>query len=74
MKKLIAIVFAVASGLYLLIWGPMTAPLDPIPFLDEGAAFLILINCLAYLGLDLRKFFGLKSKKEGAKGETIDVD
>ena len=74
MKKLIALGFAVACGLYLLIWGPMPAPLDPIPFLDEGVAFLILINCLAYLGLDLRRFFGLKSKKGETSAQTIDIE
>ena len=70
MKKLIAIVLALASGLYLAFgWAP-----DPIPFLDEGAALLVFLNCLAYLGLDLRRFFGLKSKKTEPKSETIDID
>jgi hypothetical protein len=71
MKKLIAVLFALASGLYLLSIGP--AP-DPVPFLDEGVAFLVLINCLAFLGLDLKRFFGLKSKKRNTAGQTIDIE
>ena len=47
MKKLIALILAIASGLYLGFgWLP-----DPIPFIDEGAALLVLLNSLAYLGL-----------------------
>ena len=71
MKKLIALLLAVGSGLYLLIVGPA---IDPVPFIDEGAAFLVFINCLAFLGLDLKRFFGLKGKKESAKAQTIDVE
>ena len=70
MKKLIALIMAVGSGLYLAFgWAP-----DPIPFIDEGAAFLVFINCLAFLGLDLKRFFGLKGKKSDTKAQTIDVE
>ncbi|NNC88902.1 MAG: hypothetical protein HKN82_10640 [Akkermansiaceae bacterium] len=70
MKKLMALVLTLASGLYLVFgWVP-----DPIPFLDEGAALLVFLNCLAYLGMDLRRFFGMKPKDKSARSQTIDVD
>ena len=40
MKKFFAAVFALFSGLYLLIWGPMVGPLDPVPIIDEATALL----------------------------------
>lgn len=55
MKNLAALVAAFLSGLYLLV---MVPTLDPLPFLDEGLAFLIFLNSLAYLGIDLRNLFG----------------
>lgn len=57
MKNLLAIAFALISGLYLLV---MVPTLDPFPFLDEGLAGLIFLNALAYLGIDLRTLFGRK--------------
>ncbi len=39
---------------------------DNIPIignLDEAAATLLLINCLAYFGLDLRRFFPPRAKR-----------
>lgn len=69
MKKFIAIVMAIGSALYLGTIGIMP---DPIPFVDEGVAIIILLNSLAFLGLDLRRFFGIKGgKKEDSK--PIDV-
>ena len=70
MKKLIALVLAVASGVYLLFgWLP-----DPIPFIDEGVALLVFLNSLAHLGLDLRGFFGVGKGKKEKEGATIDID
>ncbi len=43
------------AGLYLLVMGPTV---DPLPFLDEGLALLVLLNSLAYLGLDFHWLFG----------------
>ena len=71
MKKLLAVLFALLSGLYLLLLGPIP---EPLPFLDEGIALLVFLNCLAYLGLDLRRFFGMKSKKEESGSQTIDIE
>jgi len=73
MKKLIAIVFLVASGLGLMV------P-DPVPFIDEGILIMVALNSLAFLGLDIRKLFGVKGKdfkkeevKKQKESETIDV-
>jgi len=76
MKKIIAIIFLAASGMGLLV------P-DPVPFIDEGILIMVALNSLAYLGLDVRKLFGVKGKdfkkakaenaKEGKDGQTIDV-
>lgn len=71
MKKFIALVLALGSGLYLGTIGILP---DPIPFVDEGVAILILINSLAFLGLDLRRFFGIKSGKDKKGSTTIDVE
>lgn len=69
MKKFIAIILALGSALYL---GTMGILPDPIPFVDEGVAIVILLNSMAFLGLDLRRFFGIKgAKKEDSK--PIDV-
>ncbi|GHC59553.1 hypothetical protein [Roseibacillus persicicus] len=76
MKKLIAAFFAIASGLYLLTIGlvPAPTPLDPLPFIDEGVVFLILINSLAALGLDLRRFVGMKGGKKKSSEKPIDIN
>ena len=71
MKKLIALLLALGSGLYL---GTIGIALDPLPFIDEGVAILVLLNSLAYLGLDLRRFFGLKGAKKKEPTTTIDID
>ena len=75
MKKPIAAVLALASGLYLGTVGvlPAPTPLDPIPFIDEGVVFLILVNSLASLGLDFRRFVGMKPK-EKKKEKQIDIN
>jgi len=36
----------------------MGPTVDPLPFLDEGLALLVLLNSLAYLGLDFHWLFG----------------
>ena len=81
MKKIIAAILVAASGLYLLIIGPLPfGAMDPLPFIDEAAALLVLLNSLAYLGLDIRKLFGIKGKdikedvvKAKKDDQTIDV-
>jgi len=75
-KKAIALVLAMVSGGYLLL-GPLP---DPLPLLDEGLALLVLVQALAYLGIDLRRWVPGLAKKakagplgEAAAGRTIDV-
>lgn len=79
MKRKIAWIGAILSGLYLLTAGPIP---DPIPFIDEGVALAVFLKCTASLGFDLRKwlpFFGKTSKSQRArhsrpaKDVTIDV-
>ena len=67
MKKFMAFILVLVSGAGMLV------P-DPLPFLDEGVLLLILLSSLSYLGLDLRRFFGMKGGKEPKKSQTIDVD
>lgn len=76
MKKFIAFIFALVSGLYLLVWGPMIGPLDPIPIIDEATALLIFVKSMAALGIDLSRFvpFLGKKTKEAAKGPGPVVD
>ena len=77
MKKFFAAVFAVFSGLYLLIWGPMVGPLDPVPIIDEATALLVFVKSMAVLGFDLSRFvpfLGKKSKSSGkTSGPVVDV-
>lgn len=79
MKRKIAWIGAIVSGLYLLTAGPIP---DPIPFIDEGVALAVFLKCTMSLGYDFRKwlpFFGKKGKSDpsrsprNAKDVTIDV-
>jgi hypothetical protein len=71
MKKLLAVLLAAVSGTALAL--DIAIP-DPIPLIDEGVLLLVFVSSLAHLGLDLRKFFGMKGSKAGDKGETIDIE
>jgi len=67
MKKVLALVFAGVSTVYLLTIG--VAP-DPLPFLDEATALLILVKSLGVLGIDISRFLPFLGKKvpKGANG------
>lgn len=70
MKKIVALLLAIASGSYFALgWIP-----DLIPFVDEGLAFVILINSLSMLGVDLRRFVGMKPKKKKNNDQPIDIN
>lgn len=70
MKRKLAWIGAIVSGLYLITIGPLPFPaMDPLPFIDEAVALALFLKCTSSLGYDLRKwlpFFG-KSAKPTAK-------
>ncbi|MFZ9936917.1 MAG: hypothetical protein ACO3JG_07625 [Luteolibacter sp.] len=76
MKRRLAWLVAIFSGLYLLVLGPL---LDPLPFLDEAAALAIFVKSMLWLGYDIRRwlpFLGRRSGKpapKSARESTIDV-
>lgn len=75
MRKPLALFFAVLSGLYLLVMG--LTP-DPLPFIDEATALLVLVQSLSVLGIDVRRFlpfFGKKVPKarRDKDGPLVDV-
>lgn len=77
MTRFIAWLFAIASGLYLLIMGPM---IDPLPFVDEAMALAVFLKSTSYLGFDFRRFIpflrqrgGRKSKRGASRESAIDV-
>lgn len=66
-KHVIVFCLGILSALYLLNIGAGVIELIPdnIPIignLDEAAATVILLNCLAYFGLDLRRLFHRSGK------------
>ena len=83
MKRKLAWIGAILSGLYLLTIGPLPFPaMDPLPFIDEAVALGLFLKCTSYLGYDFRKwlpFMGKKGKSSptpstaGKKDVTIDV-
>ena len=74
MKKLIAFLFALVAGLYLLVMGPMP---DPIPIVDEATALIIFVKAMQVLGVDLTRFIPFMGKKDKVApktpGQVVDV-
>lgn len=71
-KSLVAGVLAILSTVYLLNPGAGFIEIIPdnLPFVgnfDEAAAAALLLGCLTYFGLDLRRLFG--GAKGGGNGE-----
>jgi len=69
LKHFIVISLGLLSAVYLLNPGAGVIELIPdnIPVvgnLDEAAATLLLLNCLAYFGIDLRHLFRGKNDKQ----------
>ena len=71
MNKFWALILAAVSGVAL---AADIAIFDPIPFVDEGVLLVIFLTSLSHLGLDLRRFFGVKGGKRDEKEQTIDID
>lgn len=76
MKKALATLAVLMSGGYLLTLGILP---DPVPFIDEGVALVVLVKSLAYLGIDISRFVPFMSRKAKQEktpegdGQTIDV-
>jgi hypothetical protein len=75
MKKTFAFLAALMSGGYLVTLGIFP---DPLPFIDEATALVILVKSLGVLGVDISRYVpfigkGVRARKEGRKSEPIDI-
>jgi hypothetical protein len=79
MKRRLAFLAAVISGLYLLVIGPMP---DPLPFVDEGIMLLVFVSSMKALGYDVTRWLPFMGKgkvpsagrkADRAKDATVDV-
>lgn len=76
-KKLIALLFALISGIYLLTMGIWVGPPDFIPFIDEATALIIFVKAMGVLGVDLSRLVPFLGRKEKTPpkppGQVVDV-
>lgn len=78
-RDLLVLASGIVSALYLLNIGFGVAEFIPdnVPIfgnLDEAAATGLLINCLAYFGLDVTRFLRRKSDSGKPDVKTHDID
>ena len=77
MKKFIAFLFALVSGLYLLTMGVWVGPPDMIPIIDEATALIIFVKAMGVLGVDLSRLVPFLGRKEKTPpkppGQVVDV-
>ena len=78
-RDILVLASGIVSALYLLNVGFGIAEFIPdnIPIfgnLDEAAATALLINCLAYFGVDIGHFLRRKGTEEKAEPKTHDID
>lgn len=79
LRDLLVLASGILSALYLLNIGFGVAVFIPdnVPIfgnLDEAAATGLLINCLAYFGLDVSRFLRRKSNESKPEPKTHDID
>lgn len=80
MKKLIALLGAVLSVIYLINPADFLpeAVLGPIGLIDDAAVIPILLACLKTLGFDASRLLGRKSKRKDkgntSGAEVVDID
>jgi hypothetical protein len=76
-KKFIAFLFALVSGLYLLTMGVWVGPPDMIPIIDEATALIIFVKAMGVLGVDLSRLVPFLGRKEKTPpkppGQVVDV-
>jgi hypothetical protein len=78
-RDLLVLASGILSALYLLniSFGVMEFIPDNVPIfgnLDEAAATALLLNCLAYFGVDLGHFLKRKSAPTKPEPKTHDID
>jgi hypothetical protein len=76
-KKFLALLFALISGIYLLTLGIWVGPPDFIPFIDEATALIIFVKAMGVLGVDLTRLVPFLGRKEKTPpkppGQVVDV-
>lgn len=75
LKSLLVVILGVISAVYLINPGAGIFEIIPdnIPLignLDEAAATVLLLNCLAYFGLDIRHLLGRGSLEKSTSSES----